>query len=181
MDTKPHIEPPRRIVTGHNANGRSIILQDGPAPCCLQPDHSPNVLMCDLWELASFPPDNTDDRDTSLRPLKLSPPASGAIFRVVEFPPDSQRNWAARKQVFAQYGEEHALGEKEERHPGFHKTPSIDFAVVIEGEIVAMMEEGETLMKVGDTIVQRGTNHAWANRTDKPTRMVFIMIGAPAV
>ena len=92
-----------------------------------------------------------------------------------------ERNWAGRKQVFAQYGEEHALGDKEERHPGFHKTPSIDFAVCIQGEIWAMMEEGETLMKAGDTLVQRGTNHAWANRSDQPARVAFIMIGAPAV
>ena len=178
---KPVITPPRRIVTGHNAQGRSVILQDGPAPTTLQPDHSPNVLMCDLWEVTKFPPDNHGDKDTSLRPVKLSPPTDGAIFRVVEFPPDAERNWAGRKQVFAQYGEEHALGDKEERHPGFHKTPSIDFAVCLQGEIWAMMEEGETLMKAGDTLVQRGTNHAWANRSNQPARVAFIMIGAPAV
>ena len=178
---KPRIEPPRRIVTGHNDQGRSVIVWDGPAPTCLQPDHSPNVLMCDLWEIPTFPPDNSDPKDLSLRPVKLSPPETGAIFRIVEFPPDKQRNWAGRAQVFAQYGELHALDQQNERHPGFHKTPSVDFAICLDGEIWAMMEEGETLMRPGDVLVQRGTNHAWANRGDRPVRMAFVMIGAPAV
>ncbi|MBT2305106.1 cupin domain-containing protein [Variovorax paradoxus] len=178
---KPTITPPRRIVTGHNEQGRSFILHDGPAPTCLQPDHAPNVMMCDLWEIPTFPPDNTGSKDNSLRPVKLSPPTNGAIFRVVEFPPDGERNWAGSKQVFAQYGEPHALSTKEERHPGFHKTPSVDFAVCLQGEIWALMEEGETRMLPGDTLVQRGTNHAWANRGDKPARVAFIMIGAPEV
>src|SRR5690606_29997359 len=121
---KPYIKPPRRIVTGHNEQGRSVIVEDGPAPTCLQPDHSPNLLMCDLWEIPSFPPDNTDPRDTSLRPVKLSPPQNGAIFRIVEFPPDKERNWAKRIEVFAQYGEPEALDEHNGRLRGFHKTPS---------------------------------------------------------
>ncbi len=178
---KPTITPPRRILTGHDKQGRSIITEDGPAPTCLQPDHSPNLLMCDLWEIPSLPPDNNDPRDLSLRPVKLSPPENGAIFRIVEFPPDNERNWAGRKEVFTQYGELEALDQKNERHPGFHKTPSVDFAICLDGEIWAMMEVGETLMRPGDVLVQRGTNHAWSNRTKGPVRMAFVMVGAPAV
>ena len=67
------------------------------------------------------------------------------------------------------------------RHAGFHKTDTIDYAIVIEGEIVALMDEGEKLMKQGDVLIQRGTNHAWANRTDKPARVAFILIDAKPV
>jgi uncharacterized cupin superfamily protein len=67
------------------------------------------------------------------------------------------------------------------RHAGFHKTDTIDYAIVLEGEIVALMDEGEKVMKQGDVLVQRGTNHAWANRTDKPARVAFILIDAQPV
>jgi len=178
---KPFIAPPRRILTGHNAQGRSVIVEDGPAPTCLQPDHSPNLLMCDVWEISSFPPNNADPRDLSLRPVRLMPPPAGAVFRVIEFPPDKERNWAGIGHVFEQYGAPEALKAQDARHPGFHKTASQDFAICLSGEIWAMMDEGETLMKPGDVLIQRGTNHAWSNRTDKPARMAFVLVGAPEV
>jgi uncharacterized cupin superfamily protein len=67
------------------------------------------------------------------------------------------------------------------RHAGFHKTDTIDYAIVIEGEIVALMDEGEKVMKTGDVLIQRGTYHAWANRTEKPARVAFILIDAKPV
>jgi len=175
---KPLIQRPRRIVTGHDAQGRSCFLMDGPAPNLLQPDHSPNVGMIDLWETTSTPADNRGETDAAARPVKLSPPPPGSVFRIVEFPPDAERDWAARAKVFAQYGEAHALDAKPQRHPGFHRTDSVDYAIVLEGEVWALMEVGETLMRAGDVLVQRGTNHAWANRSDRPCRIAFVMIGA---
>lgn len=83
-----------------------------------------------------------------------------------------------RAQRFAQYGEAHALDAKPQRHPGFHRTDSVDYAIVLEGEVWALMEVGETLMRAGDVLVQRGTNHTWANRSDRPCRIAFVMIGA---
>jgi uncharacterized cupin superfamily protein len=64
------------------------------------------------------------------------------------------------------------------RHRGFHKTDTIDYAIVLSGEIVAMMDEGETVLKTGDVLVQRGTNHAWSNRTNETTYIAFILIDA---
>ena len=174
---KPLIERPRRIVTGHDANGRSIILMDGPAPNLMQPEHSPNVGMCDLWETAATPADNRGTADAADRPVKLPPPPLGSVFRIVEFPPDRERNWAAKAKVFAEYGAQSALAEQG-RHPGFHKTNSIDYAIVLEGEVWALMEIGETLMRPGDVLIQRGTNHAWSNRTDRPCRIAFVLIDA---
>jgi hypothetical protein len=67
------------------------------------------------------------------------------------------------------------------RHPGFHKTDTIDYAIVLSGEIWAMMDEGETLLKQGDVLVQRGTNHAWSNRTNEPAILAFVLIDADPV
>jgi quercetin dioxygenase-like cupin family protein len=75
-------------------------------------------------------------------------------------------------------GAPEALDRASPRHPGFHKTNTIDYVVVLEGEIWALMDEGELLMKAGDVLVQRGTNHAWSNRTDKPAYVMFVLIDA---
>jgi len=174
---KPNIRRPRRIVTGHDAHGLSVFLSDGPAPNLLQPDHSPNVGMCDLWETKSTPADNSGDVDAADRPVKLAPPTGGSVFRIVEFPPDKDRNWAGKSKVFAQYGAHEALAEQG-RHPGFHRTHSVDYAIVLEGEVWALMDVGETLMKAGDVLIQRGTNHAWANRSERPCRIAFVLIDA---
>ena len=80
--------------------------------------------------------------------------------------------------MFRAYGNPDALTHGDQRHPGFHKTQSIDFAIVLEGEIWALMDIGEKLMHSGDVLIQRGTNHAWANRSDKPARVAFILVSA---
>ena len=67
------------------------------------------------------------------------------------------------------------------RHPGFHKTSSVDYAIVLSGEIYALMDEGEVLLKAGDVLVQRGTNHAWSNRTDAPACLAFVLVDAEPV
>ena len=67
------------------------------------------------------------------------------------------------------------------RHPGFHKTSSVDYAIVLSGEIYALMDEGEVLLKAGDVLVQRGTNHAWSNRTDAPAYLAFVLVDAEPV
>ena len=175
---KPVLRRPRRIVTGHDAQGRSVFLQDGAAPNLIQPEHSPNVGMFNLWRLMSIPASNAGDDDAAPAnaTFTLAPPAGGLTFRIMEFPPDVERNYAAQKEVFKAYGNAEALTHGSQRHPGFHKTQSIDFAIVLEGEIWALMDVGEELMHAGDILIQRGTNHAWANRATKPARVAFILI-----
>jgi quercetin dioxygenase-like cupin family protein len=161
------VKPVRRIVTGHDDEGRSVFLEDGPAPNGFSPSHSPNVGLTNLWLLDAIPASNkAGEGDPTARPFKLEPPAAGNVVRIVEFPPDKERN----------YGNQAEDGAA--RHPGFHKTHSVDYAVVIEGEIWALMDVGETLMQAGDVLVQRGTNHAWANRTDRIARVLFVLNGA---
>jgi hypothetical protein len=95
-------------------------------------------------------------------------------------PPDKERNYGNQAEVFSQYGAAQAH-DNAARHPGFHKTHSVDYAIVIEGEIWALMDVGETLMKTGDVLIQRGTNHAWANRTDRIARVLFVLNDATPV
>ena len=68
--------------------------------------------------------------------------------------------------------------DRSAQHPGFHQTDTLDYAICLEGEVWAVLDEGETLMKAGDVLIQRGTYHAWSNRGDKPCRMAFVLIDA---
>lgn len=174
---KPFIRSQRRIVTGHDEDGNSIFVSDGMAPNQRQPDASPNLAMIDLWETTTSPASNVGNADAADRPMRLSPPPDGSIFRILVLPPESERNFDGIKDVFNQWGEGHVLTGKN-RHPAFHKTSSVDYAIVLEGEVWILMDIGETLMRPGDVLVQRGTNHAWANRSDKPVRIAFVLIDA---
>ncbi len=137
--------PMRRVITGHNAEGKSVIVSDSPSPHVLEP------------------------------------PPQGTIFRVVDFPPDKgMAGQLDRGKAFAAMGAGHAMDQSAARHPGMHKTNTVDYALVLDGEIWAVMDEGETLLKAGDCLVQRGTNHAWSNRTDTPCRVAFILVNADA-
>jgi hypothetical protein len=171
------VKPVRRIVTGEDAEGRSMLLEDRPAPHVFRPSHSPNVGLTNLWELDALPASCTAAGDPTTRPFHLEPPSAGNIVRIVEFPPDRERNYGNQVELFEQYGAAHAR-DASARHPGFHKTASIDYAIVLEGEIWTLMDIGETLMKQGDVLIQRGTNHAWSNRSGNIARVVFVLNGA---
>lgn len=171
---------PRRIVTGHDEIGQSIFVSDGPSPNLLQPGSAEGLGLFNLWKMGSVPGSYAGNEDAAPEDvtIPLSPPEGGLVFRIVELPPDGKRNWENREAVFREYGDSDALDLGSPRHPGFHKTHSIDFAVVLQGEVWALMDIGETLMKPGDTLVQRGTNHAWSNRTDAPVRIMFVLVSA---
>ncbi len=171
----------RRIVTGHDAKGRSIIVSDGPSPHVLTLPGRPDFALTNLWVTEATPASNEGNADAAARTVVLEPPAGGTIFRVVEFPPESRARIFDREAAFAAMGANHALDPDGARHPGMHKTSTIDYAIVLSGEIYALMDEGETLMKAGDTLVQRGTNHAWANRSDAPCLVAFILVSATSV
>jgi len=117
--------------------------------------------------------------DAAARPVVLEPPASGSIFRVVDFPPDKDLlGKLDRGKAFEAMGAHGAMDRDASRHPGMHRTRTVDYALVLDGEIWALMDEGEVLLKAGDCLIQRGTNHAWANRSDRPCRVAFILIDA---
>jgi hypothetical protein len=172
-------KPIRRVITGHDTNGRSIILADGSAPTVMT--LATNTIFTNLWETTQIPASNAGCEDASLRPVHLMPPKNGSVFRIVEFPPGSERNLANLEAALAAVGAADAVDHGKPRHPGFHKTNSVDCVVVLEGEIWAMMDVGETLLKTGDVLVQRGTNHSWSNRSDQVCRFAVVAIDADPV
>ena len=173
------LRPIRRVITGHDAQGRSIIASDEPSPNTIAISESPAFGMTDLWVTHDAPADNAGSADPAARTIVLEPPARGTIFRVVEFPPDAQiAGKFDRVRAFESIGASEALDPDGSRHPGMHRTHSVDYAIVLSGEIWAVMDVGETLMRAGDCLVQRGTNHAWSNRSQQPCLVAFILVDA---
>jgi len=169
----------RRLVTGHNAEGKSIIVSDAPSPHTLVLSDIPACGMTNLWVTDGQPTLGTTNDDSADRRVTLTPPEQGSIFRIVEFPPDKTlAGKIDRKMVFAAMGADAAMDATGSRHPLMHKTKTVDYALVVSGEIYAVMDEGEALMKAGDCLVQRGTNHAWSNRSDKPCLVAFVLLDA---
>jgi len=172
------IKPIRRIVTGHNAKGRSIIVSDAPSPHVLTLPGRPDFALTDLWVSDRAPASNAGSADAAKRRMSLEPPSNGSIFRVVEFPPDAAGGGFDRGAAFRAMGASHAMDPDASRHPAMHRTDTVDYALVLTGEIWALMDEGETLMRAGDTLVQRGTNHAWSNRSLEPCLVAFVLVSA---
>jgi hypothetical protein len=170
----------RRVVTGHSADGRSKFIMDGPAPTVFDRGQG-QTCVTEFWETAATPADNRGDADPSLRGPRLPPPPNGSVFRIVEYPPDRVRIPTLRGDSHDATHEGYTRDLKNVRHPGFHKTASLDYAIVVSGEIYALMDEGEVLLRAGDVLIQRGTNHAWSNRTDQPAYIAFVLIDAKPV
>ena len=169
----------RRFVTGHDTQGKSVFVMEGPAPA-VREVRAGGTVVTELWETRETPADNSGAEEVTDHPMRLPPPKHGSTFRIVEYPPDSVR-LAALKQGSAEHDAGRDGYERDyahSRHPGFHKTDTTDYAIVLDGEIYALMDVGERLMQAGDVLVQRGTNHAWSNRTDKPVRVAFVLIDA---
>lgn len=148
----------RRVVTGHDESGKSVIYSDGSPPQN-HPMHGPAIGadFFEMWgEVAVVPPlTATPVAEPNERPFTIMP-ATGHLIRIIEIYPPS-------------------MGGK---RTVMHRTRTLDYAVVIEGEVVLILEDSEVVLKKGDVVVQRGTNHAWENRTETVTRMAFFHIAA---
>jgi hypothetical protein len=143
-----------------------------------------SVTVTELWETRSSPADNCGNADAIDRAFRLHPPKGGTVFRIIEYPPDKLRLPALAHEATQPddgSGRMAARDRHNPRHAGFHKTSSVDYAIVLSGEIYAMMDEGEVLLEAGDVLIQRGTNHAWSNRTDQPAFVAFVLIDAEPV
>ena len=171
----------RRVLTGHDSDGKSIILKDGIAPNVLEMASMPGLALTDLWETKGAPASNEGNADAAARPVHLEPPKKGTILRIVEFPPDShwRQNADARK-AFDSIGAGHAP-DKHSADPMMHKTATVDYIIVLKGEIWAIMDKGEVLLKPGDILVQRGTNHSWSVRTNEPCIIAAVLVSAKPV
>jgi len=171
----------RRVVTGHDGDGKAIVISDGAPPHVTRPEHQPGLAFHELWNTRACPapvtatePEATDlHRDTA-------PPASGTIIRMVDIPPEGLDGPDFDKETARALFEHVGLAENADhtipgRHPLMHRTESIDYGIVLEGQIVLLLDDQEVVLEPGDMVVQRGTIHAWTNRTDTITRMLFIL------
>jgi mannose-6-phosphate isomerase-like protein (cupin superfamily) len=152
----------RRIVTGHDSTGKAVFVDDAPCAHAHSIMGIPTFATTELWKTSQSPVDNSGDAgDPAAGSFDLRPPKSGSILRIVEFAPDS--TWSNKDGSSA---------------PMMHRTASLDYAYVIKGQIYAVLDNEERLLKEGDVLIQRGTNHAWANRTDEPCLVLCVLIDA---
>jgi mannose-6-phosphate isomerase-like protein (cupin superfamily) len=168
----------RRVVTATDDNGKSYFLSDGVAENYKEMAGMDGLFLTDLWETAGPRADNRGTQDAAARPVHLEPPDGGTILRIVEFPPD--KNWRGKRDVseaFTSIAAGHApvAGHGD---PMMHITGTVDYILVLQGEIVAVMDKGETLLKAGDVLIQRGTNHSWHNRSDQPCVIAAVLVSA---
>jgi mannose-6-phosphate isomerase-like protein (cupin superfamily) len=146
----PEIQRFRRVVTGHDAQGQSIITSDAATPHIMPIMGQLNFAVTDFWKTFSTPP----DKDWAAKAA-----AMGGAVAIDETAKSASKGG-------------------EVRHAHMHQTRSIDYAIVLSGEIWAVMDVGETKLVAGDVLVQRGTNHAWANRSNVPCVIAFVLLDA---
>jgi quercetin dioxygenase-like cupin family protein len=152
-DDKPNYPPIRRVVTGHDERNVAKVILDAPATNAKFPQSGMVSTM--MWCTDGAPatiPIGEQVEDMGARTLGTAPPPKGTRFAVIDFPPGN--------------------------HPGMHRTETIDYVIVIEGEIEMDMDDSTVKLKQGDIMIQRGTNHAWANRSGKRARVAFVLIDA---
>lgn len=167
----------RRIVTGENSSGRSVVLADGPTPNGVVFAHGPQCAQV-VWTTepgaASF--EEGYDPAPADRKFKIGPVAGGTLLRIVDFPPDELYDIEKSKEFLAEIGGDDARDRNNPRHFFFHKTDTIDYAIILEGEIYALLDEDDVLMKAGDVMIQRATNHSWSNKSGKTCRIAFVLV-----
>lgn len=172
----------RRVVTGHDQNGKAIVISDGLAPAVRTNPLRPGHISVDLWKTDASPVIvKKDEPDPTAGAKQIHPPRQGTVFRISEIAPEPAaiRNLdpAQAQEVFKAMGNESAATfGRGGRHPMMHRTETVDYAVVLEGEIVMLLDDTDVHLKAGDVVIQRGTNHAWSNRSDKPCRMLYVLI-----
>ena len=174
----------RRVVTGHDASGKAVVLADEFAPAIRTVPLWPGLVSTDLWKTSDSPVViRSEEADPTLGPRSLHPAPRGTILRISIVPPETEAilnlDAAKAREIFRGVGNENAstLG-RGARHPLMHRTETLDYAVVLEGEITLLLDDSEVNLKAGDVVIQRGTNHAWSNRSGKPVRMLYVLIDA---
>ncbi len=170
-----------RVVTGHDANGKAVVASNGPLPTVVEIQAIPGTIFHEVWCTSGAPAPVGNGADPSLGALMLPPPKHGTRIRFVDIPPDTDDYLAHGAQrmhdAFAQIGDSAASTVKQDSpHPLMHRTETVDYGIVIEGEMTLVLDDSEVLLRPGSVVIQRGTNHAWANRSGQPCRMLFVLV-----
>src|SRR5256885_6379759 len=133
----------RRVVTGHDAKGRAVVLMDGEAPHSFFLEKAGGLQLTELWETRSSPVDNSGAKDAADHERRIEPVHGGTVFRIIEYPPDSVRLKTLDPDSFFPEMGAQAADKAHRRHPGMHRTHTLDYCVVLSGEIWAVMDEGD--------------------------------------
>jgi len=151
------VSVPRRVVTGHTADGVSVVLSDGPVPVSRSLPED-GVEFHEIWNTEGAPVRivAAEPNEPTGRTLAVPPPPRGTKIRINEFAPGH-------------------LDERGLQSP-VHRTASVDYGIVLEGEITLVLDDAEVILRSGDIVVQRGTDHAWANRGETVARVVFVLV-----
>jgi quercetin dioxygenase-like cupin family protein len=165
----------RRIVTGHDKEGMAVAVLDGPLQLQKRAEGVETAL---LWVTDETPADMSGHKDTAERAIGVPPPPNGSILRVVDFLPVTGEVKGDNAAMAKEMGIDVKVTGKGKHinHPFMHRTKSIDYAIVLEGEIDMLLDDTEVHLKAGDILVQQGTNHAWVNKSGKVCRICFVLI-----
>lgn len=169
----------RRVVTGHDSHGKAVVLIDGIAPN-IKVRQGAGFVHSLLWVTDEMPAHISGGADRAEREIGVAPPPTGSILRMVDFPPVTREAENIDHQTLIRdMGASHdRQGGTPARHPYMHRTRTLDYAVVLEGEIDLLLDDAEVHLQSGDAIVQQGTNHAWVNRSSRTCRVAFVLIDA---
>ena len=179
-----HPRPLRRIVTGHDANGRSCVIFDSAAPNIKPRPGSPGTYYCEIWTFDSVPVDISGNRDDGFvdKPVAHAPPPNGARFRIVlppEVRPPREPNAALEQAAFDSMNQS-GMSERRSnaRFWHMHKSRTVDYAICLQGETNLALDDSETHVKKGDVVIQLANFHAWHGEPGKSSLMGYVMIGA---
>src|SRR5689334_11144681 len=172
------VKPVRRIVCIDNGDGKSEAISDTPSPDVRTDPARPGFASTRIWVTDATPARIKGIRETLHLPHALEPPPQGSVCRIVAFPPDKVfAGKVGAREVEAYF---QAMGSPQAStyspqapHPYMQKTRTLDFCLILEGEITLVLDTEEVALEAGDTVIQRGTNHAWSNRSDKPCRIAI--------
>ena len=167
----------RRIITGHNQHGKSIITLDGPPARSIGEDVGG---LFEIWNTDGSDIISTDEIDRADEDILLSPPSGGTKFRyfqinpLPEGVPDAMMQEIAAD-AFEKIGAAHHRVDTK-KHPAMHKTETIDYIILLQGDVTLILDDEEIDLKPFDVVVQRGTNHAWVNNGDEPALLIAVLI-----
>lgn len=170
----------RRVVTGRNRAGKSVVVQNGLSPRIVTTETLPGLALVEVWATDKIPQLPVAPVDLTTTMKSFVPGPGGTRFRIVQFPGASNRAFdqeAFRREYLAKAP---GLAETMElQDSGMHTTDSVDYCVVISGEITLELDDGAAVsLKQGDCVVQNGTRHAWRNSSTTPCIMAFVLVGA---
>jgi len=175
----PDLKPVRRIVTIDDGEGKSLAIADGPSPDIVRDPARQGFSSAGIWVTESSPATIGDFRDAATNYVpSLQPPRGGSLCRIVTLPPDKsfigKIGAADVARFFRAMGSPQASTyAKSALHPYMQQTRTLDFCLILEGEVTLVLDTQEVHLKAGDSVIQRGTNHAWSNRSDRPCRIVI--------